>query len=385
MSPTALIAKGHFSGTGIGFFKIYIVNLCLLLITLGLYYPWAKTRMRRYLYGNLSFGPYHFDYHADPKKIFKIFIIFYAALGILGLLFILEPVTLNFLILPWIIASFFGTPLLILHSLKFNAAMTSFANIRFRFNGTYGGLFAVLYLWPLLSSISFGLAIPFAIKKYKEYLINHHSWGQMPLTSQLTTAPFYLITACCLIIPFYVIVTATSYNISDVMHAEMTLADFFHQDDFLYALTLLALVMIPFSYLFFISYIRLSLLQNLNISFQQTNVETSHDRNRQFQSFKLASYPDAPTGRFLFFHNQQIPILLPLKTSIRLMGYIVITLLTLGLYYPFALINIARYISTQFSFSGNLDLMKQNKSPKTPHPSPTGNEIGNSLSQDLAI
>ena len=37
-----------FGGSGFEYFKIWIVNILLILITLGVYYPWAKVRNQRY-------------------------------------------------------------------------------------------------------------------------------------------------------------------------------------------------------------------------------------------------------------------------------------------------------------------------------------------------
>ena len=40
----------EFTGSGSEYFRIWIVNLLLTLVTLGLYYPWAKVRRLRYFY-----------------------------------------------------------------------------------------------------------------------------------------------------------------------------------------------------------------------------------------------------------------------------------------------------------------------------------------------
>ena len=36
----------RFTGSGSEYFKIWIVNVLLTIITLGMYYPWAKVRNR---------------------------------------------------------------------------------------------------------------------------------------------------------------------------------------------------------------------------------------------------------------------------------------------------------------------------------------------------
>ena len=42
----------NFEGKGFEYFKIWIVNILLTIVTVGIYYPWAKVRNRRYLYAN---------------------------------------------------------------------------------------------------------------------------------------------------------------------------------------------------------------------------------------------------------------------------------------------------------------------------------------------
>jgi uncharacterized membrane protein YjgN (DUF898 family) len=57
----------QFRGTGREFFRIWIVNFALTLITVGIYSAWAKVRTRRYFYGNTALAGHTFDYHASPN------------------------------------------------------------------------------------------------------------------------------------------------------------------------------------------------------------------------------------------------------------------------------------------------------------------------------
>ena len=168
MSSPNKIAEGQFSGTGAAFFKIYFVNILLTIITLGLYTPWARVRTKRYLYGNLHLGKYSFDYHADPNKMFKFFVLFYAISIIFGLGVNLIPVIGVILAPAYLIVLIVAAPWIINRSLSFNAKMTSFGNIRFHYSGNYWGAFGVLYILPILNSITFGLATPLIHKAFKK-------------------------------------------------------------------------------------------------------------------------------------------------------------------------------------------------------------------------
>jgi uncharacterized membrane protein YjgN (DUF898 family) len=44
----------QFTGSGSAYFRIWVVNLLLTVVTLGLYHPWAKVRKLQYFYGNFT-------------------------------------------------------------------------------------------------------------------------------------------------------------------------------------------------------------------------------------------------------------------------------------------------------------------------------------------
>ena len=56
-----------FTGSGDEYFRIWIVNLLLMLVTLGFYLPWAKVRRLRYFYGNTLVDGSALDFQADPQ------------------------------------------------------------------------------------------------------------------------------------------------------------------------------------------------------------------------------------------------------------------------------------------------------------------------------
>ena len=60
-----------FTGNGYEFFKIWIVNLALTILTLGIYSAWAKVRTNRYFYSHFQLDGEGFEYHAKPLEILK--------------------------------------------------------------------------------------------------------------------------------------------------------------------------------------------------------------------------------------------------------------------------------------------------------------------------
>src|SRR6266404_7232639 len=53
------------------YFRIWIVNLALTIVTLGIYSAWAKVRKRRYFYGHTRIDGESFEYRANPVAILK--------------------------------------------------------------------------------------------------------------------------------------------------------------------------------------------------------------------------------------------------------------------------------------------------------------------------
>jgi uncharacterized membrane protein YjgN (DUF898 family) len=61
----------RFTGDGATYFGIWIVNLLLTIVTIGIYSPRAKVRRLKYFYGNTLLDGSPFDYHGSPLALFK--------------------------------------------------------------------------------------------------------------------------------------------------------------------------------------------------------------------------------------------------------------------------------------------------------------------------
>lgn len=52
LAPPYFHTPFRFTGNGREYFRIWIVNTLLTILTLGIYSAWAKVRKKRYIYGN---------------------------------------------------------------------------------------------------------------------------------------------------------------------------------------------------------------------------------------------------------------------------------------------------------------------------------------------
>src|SRR5512132_1127733 len=61
----------RFAGSAGEYFRIWIVNICLSVLTLGIYSAWAKVRRKRYFYGSTLLEGSAFEYVGNPVAILK--------------------------------------------------------------------------------------------------------------------------------------------------------------------------------------------------------------------------------------------------------------------------------------------------------------------------
>jgi uncharacterized membrane protein YjgN (DUF898 family) len=162
-----------FTGTGREYFGIWIVNILLTIVTLGIYSAWAKVRRNRYFYANTHVRGHSFDYHARGGQIFKGRLIVFSIVAAVGVVRFFNPavgalLSLSLvLLIPWMIS----------RGLRFAAHNTSWRNIRFRFTGGVGGALVACVIAPLLTVSTLTLLHPWAARRFNAYLFDNLSWG----------------------------------------------------------------------------------------------------------------------------------------------------------------------------------------------------------------
>lgn len=175
----------EFVGTGGDYFRIWIVNLALSVLTLGIYSAWAKVRREQFFHRNTLLAGSGFDYHGNPKAILKGRLIAWTLLGLMAASKEFNPILYGVLllcavpILPW----------LLMRSFKFRAANTSFRGLRFRHRGTYGGAFVAFVLHGLPAL--FGLWLPMWMRAIRRFQLGKLSFGKTEFTCAPTIGGFY--------------------------------------------------------------------------------------------------------------------------------------------------------------------------------------------------
>jgi uncharacterized membrane protein YjgN (DUF898 family) len=179
----------EFRGNGTEYFRIWIVNILLSVLTLGIYSAWAKVRKNQYFYGNTRLDEAAFEYLADPKKILKGRMI---AGGIILTVNLLSQMhsTLSVLLAPVFV---FGMPWVINRTLAFQAYNSAYRNIRFGFKATYGQALKTFVLWPMAVLPSLGFLIPHVYQLQKRFIVENSLYGKTHFTFHATSRQYFRI------------------------------------------------------------------------------------------------------------------------------------------------------------------------------------------------
>jgi len=182
-----------FSGTAKEYFRIWIVNLCLTLVTLGIFSAWAKVRKKRYFYSHITLDGTPFQYLGLPVPILKgriiaaaVFLFYYLSSNVFTAIF---PYVLaaGLVLAPWIVVQ----------SASFKARYSAYRNLTFHFEGTYMGALKVISAWGVLPLIVtgimfnwwgqyqiagvafgiFGLLFPWWLRNIKNFIVTNTSYG----------------------------------------------------------------------------------------------------------------------------------------------------------------------------------------------------------------
>ena len=357
-----------FTGSGKEYFKIWIVNLALTILTLGVYSAWATVRSKRYFYGNTWLDGANFEYHATPQQLLFGRLLALFLLGVYLLLSQFNPLANLLLIsvlslaIPWVMW----------RSLQFRARMSSYRNVRFGFSGSLAKAYLIpaipllitLVIGVLLSATIFNLSardndivalgtqwllafipfsfvlgtfyllIPYLQKAYTSYYLNHSQYGQATFSAQLSTGTYYgvyfkafMLAMLCLPL-IALVVGAIGAAIAGFISTINPTLDNNSGMEFWLGLGVLLL-----------SYVPTLIIGALIQAYIQARLH-----NHMFEKLALDSY--------LTLHSSYSATTL-WKLYLR---NLMLLIITLGLAYPWVRVNLARYAATATQVKANTDL-----------------------------
>ena len=140
----------QFTGSGSEYFRIWIVNLLLTIVTASLYWPFAKARRIRYFYANTLVDGHALSFHGDPWKMFRGHVLLLVLMGTYSAAGHFSP--LAGLVAFGVMAAIW--PALWRAGMQFRLGNTGWRGLRFGFAGTLKGAYApALPVWILSGAV----------------------------------------------------------------------------------------------------------------------------------------------------------------------------------------------------------------------------------------
>ena len=340
----------EFRGKGSEYFRIWIVNLALTIITLGVFSAWAKVRTKRYFNGSTFIGDHAFDYHASPLRILvgrtialALFIAYEVSAAIDPRYALLSLLLIGFAF-PWLVNA----------SLRFNARYTSYRNVRFNFTGRYFEAMIAYVIWPIAGFSTLGLLLPAARRARDYFYTNNHTYGGRPFRTEFSAGRVYGLVA----IAIGVFILAAAAVFAVVFGTEWLIVNKLlhgHYDP-KYSITAVSVATGCF-YFLFMSFAPALHTMIVNLCVSNTIFDGRH---------KLKS--------------RMSPIVVAWITVTNA----ILTLLTLGFFYPWAKVRLARYEVSKLSLQADGDLDTY-VSETLEGQSAVGEEIGSVFSFDFGL
>jgi len=336
-------ARISFSGRSGEYFGIWIVNILLSILTLGIYSAWATVRTKQYFHGHTSIENHSFRYLATPMQILKGRLL--AALIFIGYFAISSFFPLAGIVLLFIL--FLISPWLLVLSLRFNLRMTSYRQIRFAFHGRYGEAFLIFAVLPLASALTLFIALPWVFKKMDEFIYGNISYGDKPVEFRAGAGKYYIASLACI--------------------------------------GVITLLMLLFGAGIFASFFLLDSAQNL-APFIPFIVLPLY-----FLIFSLASAIYGGIIRNHIYNNSEIEGVSTFRSSIRVIPYarlimsnLLLILITLGLAYPWTRIRKSRFLAsaTELQIQPAADALIDTVEQKS---SVTGEEAAGFFDADISL
>ena len=372
----ASIKKEPFKFTGKAgeFFAIWIVNVALTILTLGIYSAWAKVRTHQYFYGNTFLADASFRYTANPVQILKGRIIAFIVFVMYSVSTSMDPIIAGGALIILMLLM----PAFLVMSMAFRLRNSMYRNVRFNFNKNFKQAYIVFAIPVLIT----GFYI-FAASQLQNVMIENSDSKFLPI------ATLVLFLGMILMFPWW------EYMITNfkVVHAKFGSSDFKFsastKNYYIMYLKIYGMFILVFSLIVGFA----MMLINMGLSGEVEGTSGIVIMVMMFLIFPfylwMFAYLQAKRTN-LMYNNLDISgnkVQSELKTGYLLYLYVTNTLammFTLGLLMPWAKIRTARYRASVTSLNVTGDL-GQYTSAQEQQQSALGEEMGEMFDMDLGF
>lgn len=173
-----------FHGSNSQFWGLALYNILLTVITLGIYYPWAKCAIRKFLWQETEVGGSRLEWHGTGLEMFRGFIKAYAIVGSLLLIINFGPYFLPpEMVLGVILIAYMGIlsliPLAIHGMARYRFSRTSLRGIYFGYRGRIGEFYGLTIKDFLLTIVTLGIYGFWFQTNVRRYVMQHARFGNV--------------------------------------------------------------------------------------------------------------------------------------------------------------------------------------------------------------
>ncbi len=164
----------QFTGRTGPYFRLWISNLALTVLSLGLLSGWAKVRAEQYLYAHTLLDGSPFEFRGLAWPILRGRLLLAILVGTWLLVHSIVPewhwavLLVAGLLLPWVMAQ----------SLAFRICHTAYRGISFGFAANAGHLYALFLRWIPRLGLSLGASVPWFEAALCRWIASHTHYGQ---------------------------------------------------------------------------------------------------------------------------------------------------------------------------------------------------------------
>ncbi len=347
-----LVENGRFGEL----FVLFIINILLGIVTLGIYRFWGKTRIRKYIWSRTSFRGEHFEYSGTGMELFLGFIFAFLIFGppFIGFYiwiyfdpppqdsndprFLARIAVLYLIVFGLAILAFYFIHVATFAAYRYRLSRTLWRGIRGSVSGSAWAYGFLGFGLSFLNALTLFWTRPWADTVLLKYRLNRTTIGSEPLACKLEAGPLYGSFALAWLLTMF----ATILAIAGIVGAFFSFSDLVQRPGqqppmaFLVVVVLLYLL-IPVVWLATINFYRAALIR-----------ETAKKSRLDGLAFRF----DVGGWRLLWFNFSNF----------------LIVLITLGLLLPLVILRYARFVAEYLRIEGELDYGKvrqsQDKGPR---------------------
>jgi uncharacterized membrane protein YjgN (DUF898 family) len=194
-----------FEGKGWDFFKIFFVDVLLVLVSLTLLYPKALIREMRYLTSQASLGGILFEFRGKVKTFFKGYLKTLLILLSAIVLLIALTIGLNALFkgfpnaaayvfaLVYVLFLFLLYPIILHGDLSYYTESITWRSVAFSWKGKLSELVPLSFQGSLLTILTLGIYTPWQEIRMNQYLLRNLRFGSLRFDYGGTSKPLFRI------------------------------------------------------------------------------------------------------------------------------------------------------------------------------------------------